>query len=46
MHNTGLEASWDFDGDPCPVDTYEWEVRRFDGLVVLPMETLPTGMMK
>ena len=43
IHNTGLEANWDFSGDPCPIVRYEWEVRRFDGLVVLPMEELPEG---
>ena len=41
--NTELYASWDFTGDPCPVVRYELEIRRFDGVVVLPRETVPQG---
>ena len=41
--NTELYASWDFTGDPCPVVRYELEIRRFDGVAVLPRETVPQG---
>ncbi|KAI8518956.1 hypothetical protein Bbelb_022130, partial [Branchiostoma belcheri] len=29
-----LYASWDFRGDPCPIETYEWSITRVDETVV------------
>ena len=23
-HNDGLSANWDFSGDPCPIEKFEW----------------------
>ena len=27
-----MSASWDFSGDACPFDRYEWGIYRIDGL--------------
>ena len=26
-----LHANWDFSGDPCPIQWYEWAIFRIDG---------------
>lgn len=41
--NAGLSAHWDFSGDPCPIEKYEWTIHKFDGTIVLPMTELPEG---
>ena len=42
-HNDGLSANWDFSGDPCPIEKFEWAIHKFDGTVVLNMTELPPG---
>ena len=42
-NNDGLAAHWDFTGDPCPVDVFEWGIFKFDGTVIVNMTTLPPG---
>ena len=42
-HIEGLSARWDFSGDPCPIEKYEWAIHRFDGTVILNMTELPAG---
>nr|XP_006817093.1 PREDICTED: uncharacterized protein LOC100376421 [Saccoglossus kowalevskii] len=38
-----LSGHWNFNGDPCPIATYEWSIMRFDGTVITPMMLLPVG---
>ena len=42
-NNDGLSAHWDFTGDPCPIDKYEWGIFKFDGTVIVNMTELPAG---
>ena len=42
-NNVGLAAHWDFSGDPCPIEKYEWAIHKFDGTIVLPMTDIPEG---
>ncbi|XP_077992165.1 uncharacterized protein LOC144446291 [Glandiceps talaboti] len=38
-----LSGQWDFSGDPCPIQKYEWSIMGFDGSVVQPMTELPNA---
>ncbi|CAH1794764.1 unnamed protein product [Owenia fusiformis] len=38
-----LTANWEFNGDPCPMETYTWSIYKFDGTVFMSATKVPQG---
>ena len=43
VDTTRISANWDFMGDPCPIDTYDWTVHGVDGSVVRDIQMFQGG---
>ncbi|CAH1783352.1 unnamed protein product, partial [Owenia fusiformis] len=40
-----LTATWNFSGDPCPMESYTWSIKRLDSTVFMKPEQLPEGQL-
>ena len=38
-----VSANWKFDGDPCPIQKYEWSVYGVDGSVARAAQHMSAG---
>ncbi|XP_033105583.1 uncharacterized protein LOC117107873 isoform X2 [Anneissia japonica] len=40
-----LRATWNFNGDPCPIIKYEWAITRIDGVVIQDFKYVSTKLL-